>query len=1051
MTIFFILTATVVPILIGTIYFAFSTKWKLLKNEELLAQLNQELSQSKQQLKNLIDNFDIALWTYADSSHRIPFTSEGLAKITGYPSDYFGDQNAWKNIIHPDDVQLFEKLCLNLRQGNSDISEYRIIHSSGDIRWIQSRILPTMDNSNGMIGLNGEVIDITSKRKMEEDLLRSEQKYKSLFEFNSDVICEMDLTGKIISINRAAENITGQKFSDLGINVSWINIFGESGEKVTFDHFEKAKQGQPQKYKMISFHSDQKAVYWDIHIVPIVVNKEIAGVFSICKDVSSEIIIRNALTESEAKYRFIAENMADFMGVVDLHGVIQYACPTYEKVLGYDSDSMVGTSAFDYIYPDDINDVKKLLFEMVKTGATTPGRFRYIHADGHQVFVDCLSTPVLDVNGNVDSIIVVARNITEKIQFEKELKLSEERYRRLIELSPQPMASHRDGKIIYINPAGVQLMGALKPDEVVGKKIFDLVHPDYVEIARNRVQLVFDQKYAGSLEYKIIRLDGKVIEVEITGIYDSETKSNLIVFTDITERKKMERALLESEERYRRLVELSPIAISIFKNNKFVYVNPTAMKVIGVVRPEEVLGTVPLDWVYSKDRVIAEEMMETTLHKGHSSLGEYRIIRKDGEIVDVSVTCIYDTQSTSVQLVFEDITAQKKAKHVLLESENRYFRLQTSLDRFSHDLFGVMKVSELEKRLINEVQEILQVKNVNVFEIDQNNELIKKNQNIAKTLVDDISVLDIKSLPISEIIDTQDGYIIKIGTSKGKTYLLSIGEKTHLLKITSKCVWLKTIARYVSVLFDNFRVIEDLTNEIQQNTLNQIAPSWLLRLLFNISENERKRLSQDLHDAALQEQIIWYRKLEQLTTDKTVPPTIRAELDQIAQGLLDVIYQIRITCNELRPPMLIEDGLVYSLEALFELTQIRANYSIQFDTTNFLHCLNDELLIGLYRIVQELLANATKHSNATSVGITLFSHPDRILLIYEDNGIGMQISEIENSFKSMGVYGMKERVRSLDGEIEFHSSANIGLGIFISIPSLLNDAGSRQHERSYLP
>nr|WP_281175928.1 ATP-binding protein [Domibacillus tundrae] len=93
--------------------------------------------------------------------------------------------------------------------------------------------------------------------------------------------------------------------------------------------------------------------------------------------------------------------------------------------------------------------------------------------------------------------------------------------------------------------------------------------------------------------------------------------------------------------------------------------------------------------------------------------------------------------------------------------------------------------------------------------------------------------------------------------------------------------------------------------------------------------------------------------------------------------------------------------------------------------------------MGLYRIVQELLANATKHSGAAEVHITLASYPDRIKLVYRDDGIGMDVKGIEDSFSSMGVYGMKERVRSMDGKIDFHSLPNKGLTISISLPSLL--------------
>ncbi len=204
--------------------------------------------------------------------------------------------------------------------------------------------------------------------------------------------------------------------------------------------------------------------------------------------------------------------------------------------------------------------------------------------------------------------------------------------------------------------------------------------------------------------------------------------------------------------------------------------------------------------------------------------------------------------------------------------------------------------------------------------------------------------------------------------------------------------------------------------------------------MFNLSENERKRLSQDLHDTALQEQIIWYRKLDFLLSDQSITLELREQLEQVTEGLLDVIYQLRIMCNELRPPALINEGLTSSLETLFEFTQLRTNYGIIFEAEAFNHKLKDDVLIGLYRIVQELLANAAKHSFATEVRINLSSQAGRVQLNYEDNGVGMNLNEIMDSLKSMGIYGMKERVRSMDGTIQFLSAENKGLAVVISIP-----------------
>ncbi|HIW34322.1 MAG TPA: diguanylate cyclase, partial [Candidatus Paenibacillus intestinavium] len=318
---------------------------------------------------------------------------------------------------------------------------------------------------------------------------------------------------------------------------------------------------------------------------------------------------------------------------------------------------------------------------------------------------------------------------------------------------------------------------------------------------------------------------------------------------------------------------------------------------------------------------------------------------------------------------------------------------------------------QMEQRLLEEVRSVLGVSNVELIEVENSGD------------------------KLCEIIETDKGYSIKIGEIKGKSCLLYIHEKPITLMITSKRVWLKTLTRYVSVLYDNFLLIEDLTQQLEQAVSEQVSPTWLLRFMFQLSENERKRLAQDLHDSALQEQIIWYRKLDLLITDKSLNEDIKGQLSLISEGLLDVVYQLRITCNELRPPMLLKDGLISSLEALFSFTQLRSDYRIHLDAESFQYKLTDDILINLYRLVQELLANASKHSSATEVRIAISSSEEQISLLYEDNGVGMDLTLNGNSLESMGMYGMRERVRSMEGTIQFRSSANEGLAVNIAIPA----------------
>ncbi|GIQ61557.1 hypothetical protein PACILC2_01250 [Paenibacillus cisolokensis] len=289
-----------------------------------------------------------------------------------------------------------------------------------------------------------------------------------------------------------------------------------------------------------------------------------------------------------------------------------------------------------------------------------------------------------------------------------------------------------------------------------------------------------------------------------------------------------------------------------------------------------------------------------------------------------------------------------------------------------------MKVSELENRLINEVREVLQVTSVSIEEVPRGQE------------PDNLSPYDMW---------------IKIGEKQQPVYL-RIAMDHSLLKIEQE--WLETAVHYVTILYDNLHLIEDLMKRLEDMVKNNETPKWMLRLLFKLSEKERSSLSSDLHDSVLQDLIIWYRKLESLRSSASFDEETQRELIQIEEGLLDAIHQIRITCNELRPPFLLKMGLVESLKSLFSYTRMFANYEIEFSAEQLDCSLNEEQILGVYRIVQELLNNASKHSRATKVTMALTGRNDHIYFSYSDDGIGIDLSALEGSFQHMGIAGIEK-------------------------------------------
>ncbi|NHN32804.1 sensor histidine kinase [Paenibacillus agricola] len=594
-----------------------------------------------------------------------------------------------------------------------------------------------------------------------------------------------------------------------------------------------------------------------------------------------------------------------------------------------------------------------------------------------------------------ESLAIENQHLQEEVnQLRKRLSKSENKYRQVIEQSRRSMDINSDYLIEYLNPAGLRALGAS------------------------------------------CRIEN----------YNRFDKSFQLAFNDMIHRKQLEESLMKSEETYRRLVELSPEPVLVHQDGIFLYMNKAALKLLGGEQPCQFIGQSIWEYLSQEYLPMLKNRMERILDGEETDLTEFVIIRMDGKLVytESRSSLIYVNGKPSILTCLRDITLRKKNEELREEkqqklrySEERYYRLQRSLDRFSRDVLSVVNVGELERRLIKEVKKILKVDAVAIVECTPEGILVRCGlSSLSKRLEKALNAHNQMIITANALFHIHGGWFEKIGERQGNNIYLCIDESAEILMVQPKQVWLQTLARYVHVLYDNFLVIDNLSMDIEQIVGQPEAPPWMLRMQFTLSENERKRLSQDLHDSALQEQIVHYRQLEAIINDFEFDPPIAAKLEEIKEGLLDVIYQIRLTCNELRPPLLQEFGLVASLESLVQAEQLRNDYVIRL-TANYPTEHSDDLTVAIYRIVQELLSNASKHSNATEVTLRLNTGDFCISLDYEDNGIGLNLDNLQNTYHSMGVYGIRERIRSLNGTISFSSAPNNGLKIGVKLPTLL--------------
>lgn len=283
-------------------------------------------------------------------------------------------------------------------------------------------------------------------------------------------------------------------------------------------------------------------------------------------------------------------------------------------------------------------------------------------------------------------------------QMESALRELETRYRQLVEFCPEAIAVYSEGKFIYINPAGTKLLGAKTPQEIIGKPIVDILHPDDRKTIPDRTLPSFEnRKNTEILEQRFLRLDGEIVNVEVTGIptvYEGKPAIQVVI-RDISDRKRAEAELRESRERYRAVFTESSDGIYLVDvdSKHILEVNPAICQLLGYTA-EEMLGLTLYD-IVPLDKETIDRSAEQILAEKHLLITEVYNRHKNGSLVNVEVNLSLISYSGKqvVCAVIRDVTERKKAQDALRESEAR---LQAILDYCPSAIF----LKDLEGRYI---------------------------------------------------------------------------------------------------------------------------------------------------------------------------------------------------------------------------------------------------------------------------------------------------------------------------------------------------------------
>ncbi|GEM_PF-349934 len=515
-----------------------------------------------------------------------------------------------------------------------------------------------------------------------EKVKEGRENLQALFDNMEDFLFIYDLDGNIIHVNPAVERRLGYSAEELS-GTDFLELLSvdekEDKDEVACGLFE----GNADNRSMPLLKKDG---------TPIQVEAKCTrgqwwgddAVFCVCRDISERLLTEEALKRSEERYRDIIENAVDVIFTIDMTGAFLQVNDAFLNESGYSRDEMIGKNSLTIIHPDDYSILREAFKESLK-GNPFETELKAIRKNGDYNWYSTITRPVKDKDGSVTSINIVARNINDRVLAERALIESEDKYRTLVDSAKEAIIVLQDNLIKFSNPRTTEISG-YSEEEIASTPFKKFIHPEDLK----GVQLRYEGEIVGRdfLEpniYRLVRKDGNIRWVEGIGISITwEGRSASLTFlSDVTEKKKAEEALVESEEKYRILVEQANDGIIIIQGGKIKYVNQRTCE-MGGYSFEEIIDSDFSDFVYPDEaEKVSANYRDRIAGKNVPSTYETAAKHKSGRRVDVEFNASMITYKgePAILIIIRDITERKAAEEALRDSEERYRNLfQSSRD-----------------------------------------------------------------------------------------------------------------------------------------------------------------------------------------------------------------------------------------------------------------------------------------------------------------------------------------------------------------------------------
>lgn len=499
-----------------------------------------------------------------------------------------------------------------------------------------------------------------------------------------DLLFITDPAAKIISAaGKLLPKIT-KRINDF-IN-SPVTIFFPAKKKFFKEVYDKALNEKKSFQLPFEFEIQNEMRYFYLRVVPVEM-KSLDKFFVVLRftDVSDSVEKVHSLEEQLKElthYQIITENAVEALFCLNKKGEITFWNKSCERIFEYKKSEIFGKKfgkIFRAYSEEEFNSFSKIIF--------TEGSFqaqKTIYLKDNSTRVVKLSFTSALIHSEEKSIVVIADDVTEKLKLESELKLSEERFRTIVQTTTDLICNiDTKGKIIYCNPAFVNAFG-YSEKKIYQLNFLDLIDKEFLEEKNFNINSIIsssDSSHEISVRTKAGEL--KYLSSTFSIVYDLDSTVKLIncIFYDITEKKKSEQELLM----FHSIFESSKEGIAVAFENKFIMVNDAFAKIFGYDNGGMMVGMTSLDVIADEEKEKISQILNTKITSTENP-SNYEIlgVAKDGSnlFIDISVTTVEFAGKNYIVAFVRDITERKRTQQAIKESEQRYRSITENIDDY---------------------------------------------------------------------------------------------------------------------------------------------------------------------------------------------------------------------------------------------------------------------------------------------------------------------------------------------------------------------------------